>query len=338
MRRTRSLSELWVADEREEWHLRSSLSWPNMHDRGPDYKPVQSVWRDMFLRCVSGAIFPDACLIKRWKNAQIPKNRSSSLGVVGTGNRLIASTISVGIEIPRESTTCPRNVSDGLPSWHLFLLRRRPLSLSRWKRHYKSLTWYSLHLLPTIKSSMYRKWANGMSLSNCCTLRWKHWAAFLSPYGIRRNLKRPIVVIMSVLSCDASSTCTCWNACRRSILLNAEYPAKRSLKVVSAGRGYLSSFVMAIRRRKSPHTRHEPSGFITACIGDAQLESHRSITFSSSHCLSCSSTCTFFSPCSFLHGVYTGGPSVLTWRGVVMVTTLPRLGSVTSGNWVHRWA
>ena len=177
-----------------------------------------------------------------------------------------------------------------------------------------------------------------MSLSSWCTLRWKHWAAFLSPYGIRRNLKRPSVVIMAVLSCDASSTCTCWNACRRSILLNTEHPAKRSLKAVSAGRGYLSSLVMAFRRRKSPHTRHEPSGFITACIGDAQLESHRSMTFSASHCLSCSSTCTFFSPWSFLHGVYTGGPSVVMWRGVVMVTTLPRLGSVTSGKSVHRWA
>ena len=142
----------------------------------------------------------------------------------------------------------------------------------------------------------------GRPLSSWCTLRWKHWAAFLSPYGIRRNLKRPSVVIMAVLSCDASSTCTCWNACRRSILLNTEHPAKRSLKVVSAGRAYLSSLVMAFRRRKSPHTRHEPSGFITACIGDAQLESHRSMTFSASHCLSCSSTCTFFSPWSFLHG------------------------------------
>ena len=114
----------------------------------------KSFWRDMFLSWLSGATFPDACLTKRWKNAQIPKNRSSSLGVVGTGNRLIASTLSGGIEIPRESTTCPRNVSDGSPSWHLFLLRRRPLSLSLWKRHCKSLTWSSLHLLPTIKSSM----------------------------------------------------------------------------------------------------------------------------------------------------------------------------------------
>ena len=171
-----------------------------------------------------------------------------------------------------------------------------------------------------------------MSLSSWCTLRWKHWTAFLSPYGIRRNLKSPSVVIMAVLSCDASSTCTCWNACRRSILLNTEHPAKRSLNVVSAGRGYLSSFVMAFSRRKSPHTRHDPSGFITACIGDAQLESHRSMTFSASHCLSCSSTCTFFSPWSFRHGVYTGKPSVVMWRGVVIVVTLPRLGSVTSGN------
>ena len=84
---------------------------------------------------------------------KFPKNRSSSSGVVGTGNRLIASTLYVGIEIPRESTTCPRNVSDGSPSWHLFLLRRSPLSLSLWKRHCKSLTWSSLHLLPTIESS-----------------------------------------------------------------------------------------------------------------------------------------------------------------------------------------
>ena len=169
-----------------------------------------------------------------------------------------------------------------------------------------------------------------MSLSSWCTLRWKHWAAFLSPYGIRRNLKRPSVVIMAVLSCDASSTCTCWNACQRSILLNTDHPAKRSLKVVSAGRGYLSSSVMAFRRGKSLHTRHEPSGFITACIGDAQLESHRSMTISASHCLSCSSTCTFFSPWSFLHGVM--------WRDVVMVTNLPRLCSVTSVKSVHRWA
>ena len=181
-------------------------------------------------------------------------------------------------------------------------------------------------------------WANGISLSSWWTLRWKDWAAFLSPYGIRRNLKRPSLVIMAILSWDAASTCTYWSACRMSILLNTEHPAKRSLNVVSAGRGSLSSLVMAFRRRKYAHTRHEPSGLITAYIGDAQLESHRSITFSASHCLSCSSTCTFFSPWSFLNGVYTGGPSVVTWRGVVMVTTLPRLGSVTSGKSVHRWA
>ena len=42
MRRTRSLSELWVADEREEWHLRSPLSWHETHDHGPDSMPRQS--------------------------------------------------------------------------------------------------------------------------------------------------------------------------------------------------------------------------------------------------------------------------------------------------------
>ena len=69
----------------------------------------KSFWRDMFLSWGSCAIFPDACLTKRWENAQIPPKKTA------------------------------------LDPW----------------------SW--------------------------CTLHWKHWAAFLSPYGMRRNfnLKRP---------------------------------------------------------------------------------------------------------------------------------------------------
>ena len=70
------------------------------------------------------------------------------------------------------------------------------------------------------------------------------------------------LVIMAVLSRDASSTCTCWNACRRSILLNTEHPAKRSLKVVSAGRGYQSSLVMgSLLPVVDPQLPREQAGF-----------------------------------------------------------------------------
>ena len=137
------------------------------------------------------------------------------------------------------------------------------------------------------------------------------------------------------------------------------------MKVINAESGYLSSLVMAFRRRKSPHTRHELSRLVTACIGDAQLDSHRTMTLQRSHCRSCSSICVFLSPCSCRHGVYTGGPSVAmytggpsvamytggpsvtiyagvpsvaTSRGVVIVTTLLKLGSTTSGNSVHNLA
>ena len=98
-----------------------------------------------------------------------------------------------------------------------------------------------------------------------------------SPNGIRKNLKRPTVVMMAVFSCEDSSTQTCWNAWRKSILLKVSQLESCSLKLVSAGRGYRSNFVIAFRLRKSPHMRHEPSVFFTACIGDAQSDSHHSM-------------------------------------------------------------
>ena len=99
-------------------------------------------------------------------------------------------------------------------------------------------------------------------------------------------------------SCDDSSTHTCWKACFRSTLLNTD-PVSCSLKVVSVGSGYLSSLVIAFRRRKSPQTRQESSDFLTAWIDEAQFDSHRWIMLSRSHWRSCSSTCVFFSPWSF---------------------------------------
>ena len=110
--------------------------------------------RIMFFSLDSGAIFADACGTKRWKKAHTPRNRSNSFGVFGTGNCVIASTRSDGIEIPSALTTCPRNVRDALPSSHFFLFRRRPLSLSLWKRQRKSKRCCSLLTLQTIKSSM----------------------------------------------------------------------------------------------------------------------------------------------------------------------------------------
>ena len=80
--------------------------------------------------------------------------------------------------------------------------------------------------------------------------------------------------MIAVFSCDDSSTHTCWKACFRSTLLNTVHPASCSLKVVSAGNVYLSSLVIAFTRRKSPQTRQEPSGFLTAWIGEAQFDSH----------------------------------------------------------------
>ena len=84
--------------------------------------------------------------------------------------------------------------------------------------------------------------------------------------------------MIAVFSCDGSSTHTCWKVCFRSTLVNTVHPASCSSKVVSAGSGYLSSLVIAFTRRKSPQTRQEPSGFLTAWIGEAQFDSHRWMT------------------------------------------------------------
>ena len=67
---------------------------------------------------------------------------------------------------------------------------------------------------------------------------------FFSPNGIRKNLKRPTVVMMAVFSCEDSSTQTCWNAWRKSILLKVTHLESCSMKLVSAGRGYRSYFVI----------------------------------------------------------------------------------------------
>ena len=57
---------------------------------------------------------------------------------------------------------------------------------------------------------------------------------------------------MAVLSGDGSSTCTCWNACRRSILLNTEHPAKRSLNVVRRRERISVEFCHGVQSPKIP--------------------------------------------------------------------------------------
>ena len=131
--------------------------------------------------------------------------------------------------------------------------------------------------------------AKGRSVRSWCTFHWKHWAAFFNPNGIRRNLKSPSVVMIAVFSCEDSSTHTCWKACFKSTLLKTVHPTSRSLNEDNAGNGYLSSCVTVLTRRKSPHTRHDPSDFFTAWIGDAQLDSHRSMTLRRSRNLFCTS-------------------------------------------------
>ena len=143
--------------------------------------------------------------------------------------------------------------------------------------------------------------------------------------------------MIAVFSCEDSSTHTCWKACFKSTLLKTVHPTSRSLNEDNFGNGYLSSCVIVLTRRKSPHTRLDPSDFFTAGIGDAQLDSHRSMTLTRSHWSSCSSTWIFLSPCNFLHGVKIGGHPVTICSGVVMVTTLLRLTSVTSGKSFHNW-
>ena len=85
-----------------------------------------------------------------------------------------------------------------------------------------------------------------------------------------------------------------------STLLNTVQPASCSLNVVSAGSGYMSSLVIAFRRRKSPQTRKEPSDFLTAWIGEAQFDSDYVIAFPL--------TKLFFNLCLFLTMEFS------TWR------------------------
>ena len=66
MRHTRSLSELWVADAREEWHLQSPLSWREMHDHGPDSMPLQSPFVGI-CSCVENIHIPGIDVVGGWR-------------------------------------------------------------------------------------------------------------------------------------------------------------------------------------------------------------------------------------------------------------------------------
>ena len=89
---------------------------------------------------------------------------------------------------------------------------------------------------------------------------------------------------------------------------------------------------------KITYTRHDPSYFFMEWIGDAQLDSHCLITLFRSHWHSCSSTWVFLSPCNSRHGVKIGGPLVTICSGILMVTTMLILFSVTSGKSFHDWS
>ena len=110
-----------------------------------------------------------------------------------------------------------------------------------------------------IISSMYTTYANGRSLSSWCrpTFRWKHCAAFFNPYGMRIETQ------------SSDDWCIFLGSL---IYTQVDLAEHRELFIEGSQCG----------KWKSPQTRHEPSDFLTACIGEVQFDAHKCIMLSSS--------------------------------------------------------
>ena len=92
--------------------------------------------------------------------------------------------------------------------------------------------------------------------------RWKSCPAFLRPKGVCGKRKRPNGVMTAVLHTSSGATGIWWYPLTRSILENTVFPWRLALKSARVRTGYLSSFVIALTRRKSPQTRQPPHGVV----------------------------------------------------------------------------
>ena len=157
--------------------------------------------------------------------------------------------------------------------------------------------------------------------------RWKAWAAFLSPKGVRRNSKRPNGVITAVLWTSSGATGIWWYPRTRSILEKKLRPCSWAEKSCRCGTGYLSGVVLALSRRKSPQGRQDPSSFLTRWSGEDQALSDRRTIPDSSMDWNAFFAETSLSGESRLAFAKTGGPVV----GICNVTPCLTVSSVNVG-------
>ena len=129
----------------------------------------------------------------------------------------------------------PRNWSSLTPKTHLLLLTTNPKRFRASKRCRRSRSCCAADGKATSTSSMYAKTPGSWPVTSI--RRWKVWAAFLSPNGIRRNSKRPKGVAIAVLGTSSAQTGTWWYPLTRSIFEKTWHPERSIARSWRCGMG-----------------------------------------------------------------------------------------------------